>query len=149
MGRLTLPAFGQVYADANIALYTISKHPIYAPLCDPLWQTTRSGPTSVVSSESTLMETLVGPLKDADAAKAALTASLWHQPGAALLPITQDVLKEAARLRATIPALKTPDAIHAATALLHGCVMFVSNDTGFRRVPDLPLALLDDVLAAP
>ena len=32
MGRLTLPASGQVYADANIAVYTINKHPIYAPL---------------------------------------------------------------------------------------------------------------------
>ena len=32
-----------------------------------------------------------------------------------LLPITQSILREAARLRATIK-LKTPDAIHAATA---------------------------------
>ena len=58
-------------------------------------------------------------------------------------------LREAARLRATIPGLKTPDVIHAATALLNGCALFVSNDTGFRRIPGLPLVLLDDVLAAP
>ena len=58
-------------------------------------------------------------------------------------------MREAARLRAIIPGLKTPDAIHAATALIHGCVMFVTNDTVFRRVPNLPLVLLDDVLAAP
>jgi predicted nucleic acid-binding protein len=75
--------------------------------------------------------------------------ALWEQDNTDLLPITQSVLREAAQLRAIIPALKTPDAIHAATALLHGCVLFISNDVGFRRVPGLLLVLLDDVLAAP
>ena len=56
--------------------------------------------------------------------------------------IPQDVLEEAARLRAVVPGLKTPDALHAATAL------FVTNDAGFRRIPNLPFVLLDDVLAA-
>jgi len=64
------------------------------------------------------------------------------------LPITQAVLREAARLRASIPALRTPDAIHAATALLGGCALFLTNDGGFRRVPGLPLAVLDEVPAA-
>ena len=149
MGRLTLPASGLVYADANVALYTINRHPVYAPLCDPLWQAAQKGIVSAVSSELTLMETLVGPLRHGDTMKAALTESLWTRGGTSLLPITQDILREAAQLRAAIPALKTPDAIHAATALLNGCVLFVSKDMGFRRVPGLPLVLLDDVLAAP
>ncbi|MBC7527815.1 MAG: PIN domain-containing protein, partial [Chthonomonadaceae bacterium] len=66
-----------------------------------------------------------------------------------LLPITKDVLREAARLRATISGLKTPDAIHAATALLNQCRLFITNDRGFLRVPGLNTAILDDVLAAP
>lgn len=149
MGRLTIPASGVVYADANIALYTVNGHPVYAPLCEPLWMAAQSGAVEVVSSELTLLEILVGPLKAGDTAKATFSADLWNRPGASLLPITQDILREAARLRATIPGLKTPDALHTATALLHGCTLFVTNDTGFRRVPDLPLAILDDILAAP
>ena len=69
-------------------------------------------------------------------------AAIQHAPA----PITQDVLREAARLRALIPGLKTPDAIHAATALVHGCALFVTSDVGFRRVPGLTLAILDDIL---
>jgi predicted nucleic acid-binding protein len=89
------------------------------------------------------------PIRTGDTALAGLRESLWQQSNTRLLPITEDVLREAARLRALIPGLKTPDAIHAATALMHGCVMFVTNDIGFRRVPNLPLVILEDVLAGP
>ena len=65
-----------------------------------------------------------------------------------VVEVRRDILREAARLRALIPGLRTPDAIHAATSAQHGCALFVSNDAGFRRVPALPLAILDDVLAA-
>lgn len=149
MGSLTLPGSGLVYADAQIAIYSVDRHPVYAPVCDPLWQAAQAGTVTVVSSELTLMETLVGPLRSGDGTLADQRQSLWDQAGTRLLPITRDVLREAARLRATIPSLRTPDALHAATALLHGCVLFVTNDFGFRHVPGLPLAILDDILAAP
>jgi predicted nucleic acid-binding protein len=42
--------------------------------------------------------------------------------------------------------LKTPDALHAASALQVGCVQFVTNDIGFRNVPGLPVVILDDLL---
>jgi predicted nucleic acid-binding protein len=43
-----------------------------------------------------------------------------------LLPITRPILLEAARLRAATK-LKTPDAIHAATAMDAGCALFVTT----------------------
>lgn len=149
MGRLILPPSGWVYADSCIALYTVNVHPTYAPLCAPLWQAAQQGSIQAVSSELTLMETLVGPLRSSDTAKAAFSVNLWNRPGASLLPITQDILREAARLRALVTSLRTPDAIHAATALLHGCTLFVTNDQGFRNVPNLPVVLLDDIIASP
>ena len=63
--------------------------------------------------------------------------------------MTADILREAARLRGALPSLKTPDAIHAASAQHHGCALFGTNDRGFRAVLGLPLVLLDDILAAP
>jgi predicted nucleic acid-binding protein len=44
--------------------------------------------------------------------------------------------------------LKTPDAIHAATALACGSAMFVTNDGGFRKVPQLPVVVLSEVAAS-
>ena len=94
------------------------------------------------------METLVGPLKRGDTALARAYEQLFHQVQTRLFPITHSVLREAAQLRATT-RLKTPDALHAATARQAGCVLFVSNDTGFRGVAGLPVEILDDFLRTP
>jgi predicted nucleic acid-binding protein len=63
------------------------------------------------------------------------------------LPITRAIVESAARLRAA-HQLKTPDAIHAATALDCGCTLFVTNDAVFRRVPGLTVAVLGEVAAS-
>ncbi len=149
MGRLIFPPSGTIYLDAQIPIYTTNKHPIYAPLLRPLWEAVKARTIEVVSSELTLMETIITPIRNNDLMAQNKREALWQQANTCLLPITEDILREAARLRATIPGLKTPDAIHAATALRYGCALFVSNDTGFRRVPNLPLTLLDDAIAAP
>lgn len=149
MGSLILPANGLVYADTQIVIYTIDRQPVYSPVCDPLWQAAQNGLLTITSSELMLLETLVGPLRSGDTVQAQRRENVWNSANTYLIPITQNILREAARLRAAIPALKTPDAIHAATALLAGCTLFVTNDLGFKRVPGLPLAILDEVLAAP
>ena len=53
--------------------------------------------------------------------------------------------EDAARIRAQT-GLATPDALHAATALSVDCTLFVTNDTDFRRVQGLPVAVLDDLV---
>ena len=42
--------------------------------------------------------------------------------------------------------LKTPDALHAATAVLNDCALFVTNDSAFSRVGDLTVAILSEVI---
>ena len=40
--------------------------------------------------------------------------------------------------------LKTPDALHVATAVHAECSLFITNDDDFRRVEALPILILDD-----
>ena len=146
MGSLILPASGLVYADTPVFIYSLEKHPVYEPLLQPLWRAVQAGTLDVVSSELALMEVLVGPLKSSDVALESAYEQLFREPGIRLTPIGATILREAARLRASIPTLRTPDAIHAATAFASGIALFLTNDPGFRRVPGLPLTILDDVL---
>ena len=146
MGSLTLPPSGPVYADAQIFIYSVEKHPIYAPLLRTLWESVARGDLEVVSSELTLLEALVGPLKTGDSALEADYENFFVCPGIRLLAITPLILRAGARLRATLSRLRTPDAIHAATADSFACTLVLTNDVAFRRIPDLPVVILDDLL---
>lgn len=145
MGVLTLPASGTVYLDANCFIYSVERIDPYRTFLDTLWQTVSLGQLKVVSSELTLLEVLVKPLKVGDMATATIFRMvLRHSPDVQMLPITQTVLEKAANIRATM-GLKTPDALHAATALLHDCALFVTNDSAFRRVSDLTVTVLSEI----
>ena len=60
-------------------------------------------------------------------------------------PVSLTILKAAARIRATAK-LKTPDAIHAATALSVNCAQFITNDNSFTKLGSLPVTVLKDII---
>jgi predicted nucleic acid-binding protein len=140
-----LPASGLVYLDANPIIYSVEKHPVYGPMLQPLWLAAQAGTIEVVSSDLVLMESLVGPLKSGDTRLQSAYEDALLGTEMRLLPITQSILREAARIRGTTK-LKTPDALHLATARQAGCVLFLTNDAGFRGNTNLPLVILDDLL---
>lgn len=100
MGSLIGPTSGYVYVDSQIVIYTVDQHPVFGPVCRPLWDAVRTGTVVAVSSQLILLETLVGPLRSGDRTLAALREALLQQNNTQILPITEDVLREAARLRA-------------------------------------------------
>jgi hypothetical protein len=66
MGSLTLPTSGRVYLDTQVVIYSVETIPKYWPHLQPLWLSARAGTINLVSSELTLMEALVGPLRAGD-----------------------------------------------------------------------------------
>ncbi|WRH66083.1 MAG: PIN domain-containing protein [Planktothrix sp. GU0601_MAG3] len=62
-----------------------------------------------------------------------------------LIPVSQTILKQAANIRSTTN-IRTPDAIHAATALNLGFTIFLTNDSGLRNLPSLPVVILKDLI---
>lgn len=105
------------------------------------------GLCNVYTNEVSWLEVLVKPNREGNQDLITLFRLVFF--GARLLcrPIDMAILEIAAELRASY-RLKTPDAIHAATALYLGAVMFVTNDAGFRRVLRLNVVLLDEVVAS-
>ena len=149
MGSLALPAGVRPYVDAQCVIYSVEQFPTWGPLLEPMWQAVQAGTLRVATSELTLMECLVLPYRRSDQQLIADFEKTLHDPCVDLIAITPDILRAAAKLRAIIPKLRTPDAIHAATAQAAGCTLFVTNDSAFRPVPGLTVAVLQDVLAAP
>jgi predicted nucleic acid-binding protein len=146
---LTLPDSGVVYADAQIFIYSLEAHPTFGPLCTALWDSVQAGRLRVVTSELTVMETLVFPLRAGDAQAASDYEQFFEEPGIVLVPISAVVLREAAQLRAAYRSLRTPDAIHAATALQSSAATFLTNDKSLRQVAGLATLILDDAAYSP
>jgi len=148
MGALILPVTGLVYIDANAAIYSVEKIEPYWNLLQPLWGAAQAGHVTIISSELLFFETLVKPFQQGDAVlEASFRSLLLHSYEVQLQPITLSILETAARLRATA-GLKTPDAIHAATALAAQTTLFLTNDSHFRRVSGLPVTLLSEAIAS-
>ena len=148
MGSLTLPAGGDVYVDTNSVIYRVEMVEPYLSASAPLWAALDAGLLRCVTSELSLLETLVKPLRDGNLELASLYRQVLRgTSGLSCLPIQLAVIESAARLRAA-HRLRTPDAIHAATAMESGCVLFVTNDPDFRRVPGLNVAILGEIAAS-
>lgn len=147
MGPLTLPTHGPVYLDANGFIYSVERVEPYRTLLEPMWRQARAGEFDVVSSDITMLETLVKPLREGDEVVETLLRSMFDAREVSLIPATRELWEDAARIRANT-GLKTPDALHAATALQAGCTLFISNDTDFRRVAGLSVVILDDLVEA-
>ena len=148
MGQLTLPNAARVYIDTVTVIYAVEQAPTYGVLLNPLWNSLQAGNLEVLTSELTLMETLIMPIRNSDTFLVNAYERLLRSPQMHLVPISQTILKEAAKLRATTPSLRTPDAIHIATATTSGCTQFLTNDRQLRTVANLPVVILDEVLVA-
>lgn len=145
MGSLTLPTSGSVYLDANSFIYSVERIEPYRTLLEPMWRQAQAGRFAIVSSELVVLETLVKPLREGDTILETLFRALLFSHEVHLIPAILSLWEQAAHLR-SITNLKTPDALHAATALAAGSALFVTNDGGFRRVAGLPVVVLNDVV---
>jgi len=133
---LTAPAGSLLYLDTNCIIYSVERTAPYADILLPLWQDASIGSIRLVTSSLTLLEVIVGPLRAGDELLEVGYRRLLQQT-------TDPILEKAARIRATL-RLRTPDAIHAATALSEGCTHLLTNDATFRRVLGLTVTLLND-----
>ena len=146
MGKLTLPRSGLVYLDTSPVIYSVEKIEPYHTLLQPMWQAAQTGDFILVSSELLLLETLVKPIQDANVVlEQSFRNLLLTSHEMQLVRISLPILETATQLRATT-RIKTPDAIHVATALMSGCALFITNDKGLRHIPGLSVVVLSDLV---
>ena len=101
MGSLSLPASGTIYVDTAPIIYTVERHPDYESLLLPLWAEADARSLTVVTSELTLLETLVKPLRDNNQPLVDAYEKLLGATSISKRPISANILRAAARIRAT------------------------------------------------
>ena len=147
MAQLRLPETGSLYLDACVFIYSVEKLEPFCTLLEPIWRQAETGFLSLVTSELTIAEVLVTPIRDNDQVLVDIYRELFASSEIQLIPTTRLIWEKTARLRA-LANLRTPDAVHAAAALQEGCAAFVTNDTVFRRLQSINAIVLRDLLSA-
>ena len=135
-----------VYLDANVFIYAVEGYEKYSKLCAAILQSIEDMKIHAVTSELTLAEVLVHPLRDQKPEVASIYKDLIQpQFNLKTPPVTRDVLLRAATLRAT-STLRLPDAIHIATAQLNNSEFFFTADKSLKVLPPLRVVTLDELL---
>jgi predicted nucleic acid-binding protein len=132
--------------DTSPFVYWLEENPKYFGLSKRIFDLVEERQAKVVTSTLTLTEALVLPYRIKDWWRVyRIHAVLDSYPHLEWLPPTLAIARQAAHIRAEFN-LRTPDAIHAATALIAGATALIANDYIFRRVPGLEVVLLDEML---
>ena len=148
MGLVSDAGDGPVGLDTVAFIYLIEQHPTYLPILEPLFQAIDGGQLEGVTSELTLLETLVVPLRHGDLPLADRYEEILTQSrGLRCVELSREVLRDAAYLRA-VTGVKTPDALQLATALRCGASAFVTNDRDLPSPPGLRVLRIDDYRSA-
>ena len=131
--------------DTAIFIYHFEQHPRYFPLTQILLSGIETRQWTAVTSSVTVMELTVRPWqRNRPEVAQAYQNALAHFPNLTLADVTQDIARQAARLRAHY-RLRPADALHIATAIEHRATAFVTNDRHLTRLtPELTLITLDE-----
>jgi len=120
----------RIYLDTCIVIYVVERHPLYSATIESLiWSLSM---TSLCYTPLLRMECLIKPYKNQDTDLLQLYET--YLDAQQLLELLPDIFNAAAKLRANHSKLKTPDAIHLAAALHHGCSEFWTNDTRLNHI---------------
>lgn len=136
----------RVYLDANVFIYALEQFPKYAKLCAEILQAIEDQALFAVTSEITLAEVLVRPLrKQQQAIVNSYERLLQSRHSFEVVSVSRAVLRDSADLRVSLGG-RLPDAIHVATALRHKADFFFTADKSLKTPPSIKRITLDDLL---
>ncbi len=127
----------RVYFDANIFIYLMEGYPTLESNLHDIRDSIFHRESNICTSELTLCEVLVPAFRANNTALLALYRQFLEGSGAfELIPTTRETYVRASLLRAQL-GLKTPDAIHMASAIEFECTAFLTNDKPLKAPKDM------------
>lgn len=139
----------RVYIDTNPFIYFIEGHPDFSETVKPLFDLIDQEAIIACTSHLTLTELLIKPYREGfDELIADYKGLLLESEKITLLALDQNTFLNAAQ-RGGTQGLRTPDALHIASALENLCDFFITNDQRIRSVGKLEVVQLADLLPSP
>ena len=141
--RAFLRRHRKIALDTSVFIYELEANARYLPLTDLIFSWLEGPDSKAVTSTITMTELLVQPYRDSDEQRVDVFYSLLATyPNLSWIAPNLEIADVAARLRA-LHLLRTPDALHAATAEHSGATGLITNDAAFERVKTFETLVLD------
>ena len=136
----------KVYLDTSVFIYFVENHPRYHSICESIFRNMEEGSIEAATSTLTLLEILVQPYKlKRDDLVFKFYSLLTTYPHLTWISLTLPISDLAANLRAEY-GLKTPDAIHIASAVSSNASGFICNDRAFKKIRAIDCLIIDDCM---
>jgi predicted nucleic acid-binding protein len=133
--------------DSSVFIYFVEANVRYSPLADAIFAWLEQRGSSAVTSTITMTELLVQPYRDSDERRVnAFYGLLSTYPNLEWIAPNLEIAALAAQFRAA-HRMRTPDALHSATAAVSGVTAMVTNDAVFERVGSFETLVLDRLMA--
>jgi len=141
-----LSGFSRIGIDTSPFIYHFEAHPVYTKFTVPLFRRIEAGKVEAATTTITLMEVLVKPMREGAASVVSdYRYALNNFPNLLLMEIDSEVAERAAGFRAAY-GLRPPDAIQLGGSAVFGAEAFITNDARLKKVKDMQILLVDDVL---
>lgn len=146
MGLSNTISGSRIYLDTNIFIYAIEGYPEYQSILTSLFRLFDEGTYSAVTSELTLAEVLIKPMKENKKEIQQLYEELLRPSDVLTIStIDRQILIDAAKIRASSDAILLPDAIHLASARNQNCSSFITNDKRLRKIDSFQVVILSEL----
>lgn len=128
--------------DTSLFIYLFEEHPAYVQKAARVLNTLKKSTAEGVFSALGMVEILTGPKRLGNVNLAAeYEYHLRNFPNLSIVGLNEKIVWIASDLRAKY-GIRTPDAIHLATAIDAGADKFITNDKSLRKVKEIRVALL-------
>ncbi|MEW6088327.1 MAG: type II toxin-antitoxin system VapC family toxin [bacterium] len=136
----------KISLDTSVFIYHFEENPRYLKLTQQILNFIASQKINAFCSELIILEILVQPYKkEGNDLIDRYEILLSNFPHLTILPVDRSVLRKAAELRARYH-IKSPDAIHLASAINSESEIFIGNDRNLSKVDDVDVIFLDEYL---
>lgn len=129
----------RIYLDSCVVIYLVEQPPAFFPVVVN-WLT--ANPGDLLSSELARLESLVIPVRTGNGALVADFEDFFQSGVVQVGRLDRPVLDRTIQIRANFPKIKTPDAIHLASAVELGCDVILTNDPDMRLFTGIRVELI-------
>lgn len=139
-----MTGYKKVFVDTTPIIYFLDQDQNFGNKAKQIFVEILSTGKQMITSTVTCTEYLVYPYRNGNQEKIDVFFEFVQNEGIPLVPITVDIAKKAAKIRASYAGFKAMDAIQLAVAVETGCDLFLTNDKQLKQFREVTCVTVEE-----